>query len=203
MSQYYKSASETYQYHITRSRRKTIAIQIKEDAGVEVRAPYFVSDRQIHSFVISKQDWIEKKRCEVLARLETLPTLTPKQQEKVRCTEKKLRKAAREYIPYRVEYFHKFTGGRYTAVSIRNQKSRWGSCSSNGSLSFNYRLMMAPAKILDYVIVHELCHLTHLNHSKQFWSMVESILPDYRESVKWLKEHGHELTVANYLFSST
>lgn len=75
-------------------------------------------------------------------------------------------------------------------ISIRNQKTRWGSCSSKGNLNFNWRLLMAPEKILDYVVVHELCHLAYLDHSKQFWQMVTAILPDCRERREWLKTNG-------------
>lgn len=107
--------------------------------------------------------------------------------------EKRYRDAAKEYIPKRVEYYHEFTGGTYHKITIRDQKTRWGSCSSNGTLSFNYRLMLAPPRVLDYVVVHELCHLTHMNHSTDFWNMVASILPDYKEYRKWLRDNGHTL----------
>ncbi|MBQ7955858.1 MAG: M48 family metallopeptidase [Lachnospiraceae bacterium] len=196
---HYKTPETTYQYRIIRSNRKSISIQIKENGDVEVRAPHYVSDRQIDKFVESKQDWILEKRQEVLAHYNSLPTLSPEEEARIGYFEKKFRKAAKDYIPYRVEYFHQFTGGHYTSITIRDQKSRWGSCSGSGTLSFNYRLMMAPPKILDYVVVHELCHLTHMNHSKDFWNMVGTILPDYKESKQWLKEHGRELTVPHYL----
>ena len=91
------------------------------------------------------------------------------------------------------------TGGTYTRITIRDQKTRWGSRSSSGTLSFNYRLMYAPRKVLDYVVVHELCHITHMNHSKEFWDMVASILPDYKESRNWLKEHGKELNIEDHM----
>lgn len=195
---HYKTPENTYQYHIIRSNRKSISIRIKENGDVEVRAPYYVTDKQIDNFVKSKSDWIIEKRQEVLEYLSTLPETTPETAARIEYFEKKFRKAAKDYIPYRVEYFHQFTGGHYTSITIRDQKSRWGSCSGTGTLSFNYRLMMAPPKILDYVVVHELCHLTHMNHSKDFWNMVGSILPDYKESKKWLKEHGSELTVPYY-----
>lgn len=199
MSTHYKTPENTYQYRIIRSRRKSIAIQMKENGDVEVRAPYYATDRQIADFVESRQDWILAKRQEIMDYLNTLPVLSPTEQAKLDYFEKKFRKAAKEYIPYRVSYFHRLTGGHYTSITIRDQKSRWGSCSGTGTLSFNYRLMMAPPKILDYVVVHELCHLTHMNHSKDFWNMVESILPDYKESRQWLKEHGRELTLTGYL----
>ncbi len=196
---HYKSSEPSIQYRVIRSKRKSISIQIKENGDVEVRAPQYISDRQISQFVNSKQDWITEKRTKALERYQSLPQATPEEEAKIAFLEKKFRKAAKDYIPYRVEHFHKLTGGHYTSITIRDQKSRWGSCSGRGTLSFNYRLMMAPPKILDYVVVHELCHLTHMNHSKDFWNMVDSILPDYKESKQWLKDHGSELTVPCYL----
>jgi len=78
----------------------------------------------------------------------------------------------------------------YGRITIRNQKTRWGSCSSKGNLNFNCLLMLAPPEVLDYVVVHELCHRMEMNHSKRFWSLVETVLPDYREQEKWLKGEG-------------
>lgn len=107
--------------------------------------------------------------------------------------EKRYREAAKEYIPKRVDYFIALTGGSYERITVRGQKTRWGSCSSRGTLSFNWKLMLAPPAILDYVVVHELCHLTHMNHSREFWQAVERVLPDYKERRRWLREHGDEL----------
>ena len=109
------------------------------------------------------------------------------------------KKAARIQFENRVAYYHTITGGEYTSITIRDQKTRWGSCSSTGTLSFNYRLIFAPPRILDYVVVHELCHLTHMNHSKDFWNMVASVMPEYKVHRKWLREHGHDLTPEKYL----
>ena len=103
--------------------------------------------------------------------------------------------AAREYFPRRAAYFQTFTGGVYHRITIRDQKTRWGSCSAKGTLSFNWRLMLAPPAVLDYVVVHELCHLTHMDHSPAFWQAVAAVCPDYRIHRKWLKEHGHELVL--------
>lgn len=113
--------------------------------------------------------------------------------------EKRYRKAAKDRFIARVGYFHPITGGSYTTITVRDQKSRWGSCSSRGTLSFNYRLIFAPSKVLDYVVVHELCHLTHMNHSEDFWRMVEQIMPDYRLYKQWLREHEQELTLEYHL----
>lgn len=125
--------------------------------------------------------------------------LTAAEQKRLQILESRYRKAAREVFTARVAYYHKFTGGSFTSITIRDQKSRWGSCSSRGTLSFNYRLLFAPPGVLDYVVVHELCHLTHMNHSKDFWNMVGHIMPEYKTCKTWLREHGHQLTLENHL----
>ena len=117
--------------------------------------------------------------------------LTSAEIRRLQALENRYRNAAREVFTNRVEYYHRLTGGHYTSITIRDQKTRWG--------SFNYRLIYGPAGPLDYVVVHELCHLTHMNHSKDFWNMVESIMPDYRVYKQWLREHGHELTLEEHL----
>lgn len=126
-------------------------------------------------------------------------SLTPAEQKRLEILEKRYRKAAKDCFTSRVAYYHTFTGGNYTSITVRDQRSRWGSCSSRGTLSFNYRLLFAPPKVLDYVVVHELCHLTHMNHSKDFWNLVEQIMPDYRIYKQWLRDHGHELTLEEHL----
>ncbi|HID0886867.1 TPA: M48 family metallopeptidase, partial [Clostridium botulinum] len=80
-------------------------------------------------------------------------------------------------------------------IVIKNQKTLWGSCSSKGNINYNYKIVMAPLKILDYIVVHELCHLVHMNHSKDFWQLVESIIPDFKERRNWLKENGYKLKI--------
>lgn len=125
--------------------------------------------------------------------------LTQEEYDRLKIYEKRYRNEARKVFTARVEYYHKSTGGNYTSITIRDQKSRWGSCSSRGTLSFNYRLIFAPPKVLDYVVVHELCHLTHMNHSKDFWNMVEQVMPDYRIYKDWLREHEPELTITAHL----
>ena len=82
---------------------------------------------------------------------------------------------------------------QYGRITIRNQKTRWGSCSSKGNLNFNCLLMLAPDEVVDYVVIHELCHLIEMNHSKAFWKQVEQMMPDYKKHRKWLKDHGNEI----------
>jgi predicted metal-dependent hydrolase len=105
------------------------------------------------------------------------------------------RSKAREVIADTVSHYAEKLDLSYQKISIRDQKTRWGSCSSAGNLNFSYRLVMAPLKVIDYVIVHELCHLKEMNHSKKFWALVEKALPDYKEKKKWLKENGSGLSV--------
>ena len=125
--------------------------------------------------------------------------LTPAEAKRLEAFRKRYREEAREKIEKRVAYYHPLTGGNYISITIRDQKSRWGSCSSRGTLSFNYRLLFAPPAVLDYVVVHELCHLTHMDHSKNFWDKVASVMPDYKTHRQWLKDHGQELSPEQHM----
>ena len=103
------------------------------------------------------------------------------------------RAAARETIAARVAFFEQVVGVHPRSIRIKGQKTRWGSCSARGLLNFNWRLILAPPPVLDYVVVHELCHLVHLNHSSSFWARVKAVLPAYPEARAWLTEHGATL----------
>lgn len=96
---------------------------------------------------------------------------------------------AKKIIEERIRKLNQNLGYAYTAISIRNQKTRWGSCSRGGSLSFNYKIAFIPENIRDYVIVHELCHLKEFNHSKRFWQLVEKIIPDYKDIRNELRKY--------------
>lgn len=182
---------------IVRSGRKSVSIQITPERDVVIRAPETLSCSELKKLVEQKKDWI----LNTLRSIPEKPDLTVPQQKQLAAAEKHYRKAAQEYIPGRVLYFQKQIGVIPARITIRDQKTRWGSCSSNRTLSFNYRLMLAPPEILDYVVVHELCHLKHMNHSSDFWSEVGKVLPDYRKKKEWLKNHGQELTMFHHLFS--
>lgn len=185
------------------SKRKSLGIEINADGDIIVRAPVYISKRAAEAFIEEKRDWILKNREKLLAKKEAsrLKPLTPLEEQKVAALKKRFLSAAKIYFPKRCEELIQLTGGHYEKITIRNQKTRWGSCSQTGTLSFNYRLMMAPPEVIDYVIVHELCHLTHMNHSKAFWNKVADILPDYAKRKQWLKVHGHELDEVHYLLS--
>ena len=93
-------------------------------------------------------------------------------------------------IPERVRYYASLIGVTYGRITIRNQRTKWGSCTSTGNLNFNCLLMKAPEHIQDYIVVHELCHRKEMNHSKRFWELVASVIPDHKACRKWLKEEG-------------
>lgn len=181
-------------FTLIKSNRKSYALSVSETGEVTLRVPLFASERYISSLLKERKDWLtehyQRAKEKALARKTAESRLTPEQKQVL---EARYRQAAKEYIPRRVEHYLAITGGSYERITIRGQKTRWGSCSGRGTLSFNWKLMLAPPAVLDYVIVHELCHLTHMNHSKEFWAAVERVMPDYRIYRKWLKEHGSEL----------
>ena len=176
---------------IIKSRRKTIAIQVNSDLSVTVRAPYGVTEKYIEEFLNKNEAWISKQMNEIKAKKKSVESGNV---ENVTIDKiKALAEQALEIIPTRVEYFARIIGVTYGNITIRNQKTRWGSCSSKGNLNFNCLLMLAPPEVLDYVVVHELCHRKQMNHSKAFWLEVEKVLPDYKEARKWLKEDGSQM----------
>lgn len=176
---------------VIRSNRKTVAIQVNSDLSVTVRAPRSASEKDIEEILKKKEAWISKhiekiKKTKERLEAESTEKLT---REKVIA----LAEEALKVIPERVEYFAKVIGVTYGKITVRNQKTRCGSCSSKGNLNFNCLLMLAPPEVLDYVVVHELCHRKQMNHSKAFWLEVEKVLPDYKEVRKWLKEEGSQM----------
>ena len=171
---------EPIAYRVIRSDRRTLAIQILTDGTVVVRSPRRASQDRIRAFVESKSAWIEKHNKTDFAPAQKL---TP---EALR----QLTDRAAQVIGERVSFFAPIVGVTYGRVTIRHQHTRWGSCSGKGNLNFNCLLLLAPEQVLDYVVVHELCHSKELNHSPAFWAEVKRVLPDYEESRKWLKQNG-------------
>ncbi len=175
-------------YTVIRSDRKTLSIEVK-DAGVIVRAPRRVPAYQIKDFVEEHRSWIEKqlaKQEEASRRAADLPKLTEKELDA-------LYDEAAAVIPERVRCYAKKLGVTYGRITIRCQKTRWGSCSAKGNLNFNCLLMLAPPECLDAVVVHELCHLKEMNHSKDFYDEVYKIYPEYDRWNRWLKDNGSSL----------
>lgn len=178
---------EQIAYEWIRSRRRSVAIQVKPDGQVVVRSPYSVTKKQVEQFLHEKRGWILKQQEE----------LKDAQEKKIVITEEMRTdgvQKALEKIPKRVAYYASIMGVSYGRITIREQKTRWGSCSSKGNLNFNWKLILLPEEVLDYVVVHELAHRKEMNHSKEFWKIVESVLPDYRERRKRLTVIGRELS---------
>ncbi len=187
-----------YTIDIRRSKRKSIGFEIKESGTLIVRAPYFLSDREIAERIETHHDWIET-HMQILKEREEQERQKRSQIHKY--TDDKIRNMAEQalkIIPPRVKQYAQIIGVTYGRITIRNQKTRWGSCSSKGNLNFNCLLMEVPEDVMDYVIVHELCHRIEMNHSECFWKLVEQTMPDYKSKKKWLKDHGHELISRMY-----
>lgn len=177
---------------IKKCNRKSISIEIFPDCHVLVRAPYQMKNEEIKKFLEEKKSWIEKNIAIMKEHQEQKAKETPV--EKLSYEEiQGLADKAMKILPEKVKYYAEKIGVSYGRITIRNQKTKWGSCSGKGNLNFNCLLMLAPEDIQDYVIVHELCHRKEMNHSKNFWSEVEKVMPDYREKKKWLKDHGGEI----------
>lgn len=176
---------------VIKSKRKTLCIQIKKDMSIVVRVPNRTTKKQIETFINENALWIEKNLKKMSEEIKKDKDSCVK---KLTASEvKMLHKEAKEYITERVRYYAPIVGVNYSRITIRTQKTRWGSCSSKGGLNFNCLLMKTPKQVIDYVVVHELCHRKEMNHSKKFWSEVEKVIPDYRISRKWLKDNGNDI----------
>jgi predicted metal-dependent hydrolase len=213
-------------YQLIRSKRKTLSLQINNNAELIVRSPNRLSIKKIEQFINEKSDWIDKN----------LNLVRTKKPQKYYYTENEKFLYLGNYYPLRLntnysqalsfneecfklnintnaeteflvwyktafkkialprlEYYAKKHQFNYQQVRFKAQKTIWGSCSGVNNINLNYLLIGAPIAIIDYVIVHELCHIVHKNHSKNFWQLVFSILPNYKTSKRWLKENGYKL----------
>ena len=172
-------------YTLIRSARKTLSIQISPQGEVVVRCPKGCPKREIDAFVAGREGWI-RKHLQAIAAKPQLPALTPQELQTLSNT-------AATVLPARVRFFAEQMDVSYGRITIRSQRTRWGSCSAKGNLSFNCLLLLCPPSVQDYVVIHELCHRREMNHSAKFWAEVEKQCPDYRTSRSWLKEHGSSL----------
>ena len=166
------------EYKIIYSKRKTIGLTIK-DGTLTVRAPFGTKDDKIKGVLSRHSAWI-MKHLESSQRKSSLYDLTEEQI-------KALKKDARSYFKTVIAYYANIMGLNYGRVSITSAKRRFGSCSSKGNICFSYRLMLYPECAREYVVVHELAHLKHMNHGKDFYKLIESVLPDYKERMRLLK----------------
>ena len=194
-----RNREEKEKIAVIKSSRRTMSMEVRPDGSILVRAPFRASAEEIGNFVCSHKSWVEKQRIRIRKRAAEirLADQNPLSPEDIRLLADQ---ALRELSP-RIAAYAGQMGVTYGRVTIRNQKTRWGSCSSKGNLNFNCLLMLTPREVQDYVIVHELSHRKEMNHSPKFWEVVEEVLPDYKKRRKWLRENGtviiRRMTAAN------
>jgi len=214
---------------IVRSNRRTIGLQITNDACLIVRAPFFASEGLIHKLIRQKGTWIRSKQEHIKQRQSKIlprefkpgeeflflgkgfPLLVAEDLPKAVVFDGDLKIAqvalsnakehlenwykaqALDYLAARTRDYAQITGLSYRMVRVNAAQTRWGSCSRKDTLNFTWRLIMAPPRVVDYVIVHELMHLKQRNHSYKFWEEVAAMIPDYKQDERWLKQNGHLL----------
>ena len=167
-----------YPYTLLRSKRKTLSLEITKDLVVLVRAPMWMSGKEIDRFVEKNGAWIEKHMEQQRRRKACMPT--PAQ-------EAQLKKMACAVLPQRVAYYSRLMGLVPQGIIITSAKTRFGSCSVKNSLCFSYLLLCYPMEAVDYVVVHELAHIRYKNHKKEFYALIEACMPDYKQRRMLLK----------------
>jgi len=182
-----KVTNENIRVQVIRSGRKSLGLEVRPDGTVLARIPARLSDRELKAFIEKQQDWILKKVDQVKKRADARTKIKVPSVDAL--SDAEIQKI-KDKIADRVKYYCAVMQVTVGRITIRNQKTRWGSCSSKGNLNFNCLLMLMPPEVIDYVVVHELCHRKQMNHSKAFWKEVEKIIPNYKDSVGWLKKEG-------------
>ncbi len=173
-------------YSIKRSRRaRGLRIVVRCDAVV-VTAPFRVSERLIHQFVNTRMEWIRNSLHTIQKKKKEWVTPEGVQSEKFHACQAR----AKKFIRDRIAHCNQAYQFQYARIAVKDMKTRWGSCSSQKNLNFHYRLLFLPIELADYVVVHELCHLQEMNHSKKFWQLVSKTIPDHLSRRRELKKYG-------------
>ena len=173
------------EYTLIKSRRKTLSLEVRADSLI-VRAPNRTSKREADAFVMKHEEWIKKKRAQIVERMARSAAADKLTDEELN----DLARQAMDCIPARVRHYAAAMGAQYGRITLRCQKTRWGSCSAKKNLNFNILLMLTPPEVIDSVVVHELCHLWEMNHSPRFYERVYAAYPEYDKWNRWLKENG-------------
>ena len=177
-----------FDYELKRSKRKTLSLQVTKDCRVVVKAPLLFSKRSIDKFVSEHSEWIRTHLEAQKKRIENAPPEPTKEEIKA------LKARAKEYIFPKAREYAQIMGLEYGDIKITSAKTRYGSCNTGThNLCFSYKLIQKPAPLVDYVIVHELAHIVHPNHSKEFYGYIERYMPDYKERIKLLKLSEKEI----------
>ena len=172
---------------VIRSARKSLGLEVRDANTVLARIPARVSDRELKAFVENHRSWILEKTAVMAEREENRKSTPAPPPELLSKTD---RMKIQLKIGKRVRHYCEAMGGTVGYVTVKNQKTRWGSCSAKGNVNFNYQLAFLPDELLDYVVIHELAHRRHMNHSRAFWAEVEKYCPDYLERREQLKEYS-------------
>ena len=173
-------------YVIKKSKRRSISLEIQGDCSILVKAPWFSTEKEIIEFIETKRSWILKHIEQTKRQNELAGNIGPFDEKRIRA----IKRQARKIIPERVRLYAERAGITYGRIFIRLQKTCWGSCSAEGNLNFNCLLVLMPQEVMDSIIVHELCHRHHMNHSKEFYEEVYALFPEYKKWNKWIKENG-------------
>ena len=168
-------------YTLIRARRRTMSLQLDREGKAIVRAPYGVKKEYIDRFVAAHESWLERARAKQRARRLAHPEPTDEER-------RALIALAKEYLPMRVDYWSNIMDLTPTGLKITSARTRFGSCSGKNSICFSWRLMLYPSEAIDYVVVHELAHIRHHDHSPAFYALIEQYLPDWKTRMKLLKE---------------
>ena len=166
-----------FDYTLIRSKRKSVAIQVDENCNITVRVPLKISQKEIDRILLEKKSWLEKT---IISQREKKKNIKEYSEDEI----KLLRKKAKEVIPQKVEYYSRIMQVSPSTVKINSAKKRYGSCSGTNSLNFSLYLMDKDERFIDYVVVHELAHIRHHNHSKDFYKFIEQFMPDFKERMK-------------------
>jgi hypothetical protein len=181
-------AGQKIEYTVrTNKRTKNLRLTITGRGVLTVSRPWYLSGKALERFIVAKTSWIIEK-LEYFKKINNQNPFRSSRQEYLT-----YKQAAERLVVKKINHFNRIYQFRFSQISIRNQKTRWGSCSGRGNLNFNYKLIFLPEKMIDYIIVHELCHLKELNHSNRFWKLVSQTITDYKAIRKDLQKKGIEL----------
>lgn len=183
MKKQIKLQNKKVDYLVKKSKRaKRLRLAIYCDGSFVVTVPNGLDTSKVENYILQKAEWVLEKLKIIKKRSRGLVFTKRSKREYLKLKDQTLRIAEEK-----IEKFNKFYGFRFNKIAIKNQKTRWGSCSKKGNLNYNYKIVLLPDKLADYIIVHELCHLKEFNHGRKFWSLVEKGMPDYRERIKKIK----------------
>jgi predicted metal-dependent hydrolase len=174
---------ETIIYELRKNRRsRYMRLTISSEAKVRITLPWGVSESAAERFLLEKSEWLLEKLAYFKNKESSILPLA------TRADYLKNKELAREIAEQKLKYFNTFYNFSWNRIAIRNQKTRWGSCSKNGNLNFSYRIIYLGEKMCDYIIVHELCHLKEFNHSENFWDLVAETIPEYKKIRREIKK---------------